>query len=362
MFSDSQFFFKVERPYCELNHGGRSLDGFIRVAKYGKDSRSQMYREVLPQLEAVKLQGLETLKKGAPDQNEVFLFAYRFSKLLDLPRNFSNFLGKYIGSDYIDHYTETEFQNRVKELSNDGYKFNFSYAQQFGRVIDKKPEFDLNTGFPYLSLGKLEIPNQKFIFQYKYIFQEGYIPILVLFKDRENGKTYVGVSRRAETKYDGSNGNSTGFLKHDLIHSYVQKYFDYVFFKNFNIKTLKEAIRIKKQTHQLLQKTISDYKGIKNKDLVDGIELVLFSLLHEQSMTYPYGTHLELSTRPDYYEKIIKFYLKNHRFGKEYGHLIRKTQVVKEAIEWVLKRTSEESHALQMAWGINLELETQKAN
>lgn len=330
----------------------RSLDQFEALTKKTNDPRSKMYSKAMHIITDARARGKQILENKASDQDQVFDFFKLTTFLIDLPKTYTNEIGHYAdGFESVNRYSRRALQTRLDEFNN---RFKTGGADVVLQgVIKNKPRItstDLKDGFQYISLAPNgDIPYMRFPFQYKYIFREGLLTMVDLFKDRERGITYVGISKRDFAPYDGQYGDGEAFTRHDRLHSFTQKYFDYLLFKEFKAYTTEQMIALKQRTNALLQARIAEYQSLPNKELRDAIEIWFFTTLHEQSKSYPIGVEADFKMKGgvQYYKDAIPTGLKEGRFGEEYKYLLDKPEVLDQAFEWLQSRAKKDAKTLR---------------
>lgn len=337
----------------------KKLDALLVVAEKGKDHRSQIYAQVKPEiLEAIEA-GKKVLDNKALNQNEVHEFFNKSIFLVDLANNIADRLTEFSQTTKMTKYRSREMQETLKILDR-------QFPNVFGQVLKKwipaevrnfkAQKDDLNRGFDLISIALYgNTPNLKFPFQHKIIFEDGLSTLLDLFKDRERGISYVGISRKEFAPYDGQHGSSKAFEKHDRVHAFTSKYFDLLLFQEFKADNLDKMVALKEKTNTLLQKRIAEYQAIENKALRDAIEVYFFISLHEQSKTYPIGVEMDVKAKGGlefYGSETVMNALKAERFGKDKMYLIDQPKVLEKALKWLIERTKEDAKTLRSQYNL----------
>ena len=329
----------------------RTLDAYIKVATHGKDLRSQIFRAALPRLTAIRALGASL--NAASSQKAIFNFTMNFSRLVDLPNAVADTVGYYAdGFDTVHHYNEAAMKERLEGLAYRYSDPNGIFADIIAakvKALNQRFEFGLESSFPSISINGDEIPERKFSVQYTYVMKEGLLTLRDLIKDRESGLFYLGVSRVAHTIYDGQWGNSVAFVSHDAIHAFVQKHYDAVLFEKYGAKSFADAKRMKTITNRLLTERLKELDQLGHPKLQQSAELVLFALLHEQALTYPVGTHDEMSKkdRKDFYVGNITEFINAGEFGPEYAGLIGHPELLQSAWDWVASGAARDTHVFE---------------
>lgn len=326
----------------------KKLNDLIDIASANHGTLSAIYREAMPVLiEASQLARL-IIRSRASDQNQVYEFFYKFSLLIDLPTNYTNAIGRRAdGFDNVPSFSEAAFQERLGEFLKT-HRSPDPILKTLIAEITSPPSATLSSSFNLIRVGGVLVPDDlSFSFQYQYIVKEGLLPLLDLFAHRESGRVYLGASFRPDSEYDSRIGTSAAFIEHDLIHAFTQKYFDQLLFNEFGANTLQKQVRLKRATNKLLQARIREYQSLSDPVMRDAVEVVYFSLLHEQSLTYPIGTSNELtnSNRFEAYGRSIPRENQNNRFGEQYKYL--QPGLISEALAWVKVRAEADSRSLR---------------
>lgn len=317
----------------------QKLETLIQMTQTQKGIQSEIYQRALPVLLSTQKLGREIHKSGANDQDQAYEYFYRFSKLIDLAVNYTNEIGRHAdGFASVDQFSVEAYNERLSEFLQK-YKSPEPILKSLIEKINANAPFNLSSSFKYISIGKKRLPDDlNFSFQYQYVFKEGILTLPELFKDRESGKNFLGISFSEYAPYDGQHGQATSFLRHDLLHAYTQKYYDLLLFQEFQADTIKKQSRLKAATHQLLTQRIGEYENIPDIQLRDAVEVSLFVLLHEQSLSYPVGiTHeLNLADSLDTYRSTIPQLTQTGFFGEQYRKLSKEN--IHLALEWVRQR------------------------
>lgn len=309
---------------------------------------NSIYKKALPEvLKAYEL-GQKIIRNKSTSQNEVFEFFYKFSQVIDLPKNFVRLMSNQIdGLRGLDQFTEIEFETRLK-LFKEHYKSEEPLLDHAIKELQKPIRFNLSSSFKYITINDKTLADDlKFSFQYKYIFNEGYFSLRELFQDRESGTVFLGVSFSDHAIYDGQHGNAVAFLKHDVLHAYTQKYYDMLLFEEFHADTTTKKISLKTKTNALLQSRVQELSQIQDKDLMAAIDVVYFTLLHEQSLSYPLGIENELraSEKVTSWKKRIFSGTQGGYFGQE--HVSLPEGSLSKALSWVHTRALSDAQTLK---------------
>lgn len=290
------------------------LNTLIQDITTKKHPNTNDYLAILPEIQAIKNKGEAIVRAKALNQDEVFKYFHGFSVIVDYP----------LRAD--------------KNVS--------LITQQI-----HSPNYSLKSAFPNSMVGSLTMPNQNFAFQYKYVFKAGVLSLKELFQDRESGTVYVGVTKSSRNEVDGTNYSALNFLRHDMAHAFIQKYFDQWTFSGLKATTAEQRQKIKKISHELLQARIKEYESLKDTELRDAIEVFYFMILHERGRDYPYGTAVQLNVAKEFgdYLRLAKAYLHNYQMGPEYFHLYG-TDVLPQALEWIKTRAMEDYRTLQSTY------------
>jgi hypothetical protein len=286
---------------------------------------------------AAKKLGQKIVAEAARDQNEVYKFIQMFTKLVDLPQDYADMVAYYAdGFDYVNGFTEEKLVERL-----DRFHEKFASPQIILEKMVKllNSEESLLSSYKYISVGDESLPDDlRFTFQYRYIFRHGILPLVDLFKDREKGIVYMGVSLVDWAPYDGQNGDASSFLNHDRLHAYTQKFYDRKTFIEFNAKLLEQQRRLKHLTNEFLTRRVEEYLAIAEKDFRLAVEATFFAILHEQSRDYPVGCHhdLEKPAKIIFYSEAIKRYAEKGWLGPEYKNIPQDNY--DKALQWVRDR------------------------
>lgn len=328
------------------------IDSMIQLAQSGEGTLAIVYKEAMPALRAVQKKGQSILESRAADQDTVFDFFLQFSSLIDLPKDYANLVGQHgDGFETLQKFSEEGFQERRREFEQRRRQSTEKLLKEVVQEVEKDSSLSLTSSYKYISVGRDRLPDDlNFSFQYQYIFKVGLRPLPELFVDRENGKVYLGVSFTEDAWHDGQRGQAKSFVEHDLRHAYTQKYYDQLLFAEFKADTLQKQIRLKQQTHQLLQARIREYQKREESEFRMAVEVVLFSLLHEQSLSYPFGVSQSLSKARDLnsYRRSIPAALLQNRFGDEYLGVSR--MAIMRALDWVQGRANADTITLRRTY------------
>ncbi len=333
-----------------------TLKRLVRHARNKEDYKAQIYSQVLPELNETLALGEQIIKNSASNQDQVYDFFNRSVVLIDHGITVGDSVGRAAdGFNNMGRFTNKGFHKRYQELHHGHDLSNFpldKFLEKNKKALE--PRFDKTTllsGFEYITIApEITIPdNLQFNFQYKNIFKEGVLTLEDLFKDRENGITYLGISQSEVAHYDGQHGDAVSFLRHDRIHTYTQKYFDKLLFEEFKAKRIEQMILLKTRTNALLQARIKEYHEIKDPALKDAVRILFFAFLHEQSRSYPIGVEHDFKNpiAVEFYTASTPEALKEGRFGEEYKYLLDKPEKMQEAMEWLKTRVIEDANTLR---------------
>ncbi len=319
-----------------INSALKKIDELIFIANSDVGIVSAIYHEALPTIKELRREGLDAAFSQASDQDKVYVFFYKFSKLIDLPLDYANQIGKQIaGFTTLKKFSDSEISKRLAHFKTDPKATKNILESAINEII-KNP------------IDNLQLVNwqlEPFAFQYKYIFNTGNLTMFDLFKGREAGSAYLGISFKDENYFDGKDANgAVEFMNHDLMHAYDQKSRDKELFEKFKANTYEKQVRLKKKTNLLLQEAIHEYQKITNPDLRNAIEMAYFITLHEQATTYPVGTTDDLSQQINSYKFSVPKMVKEKRFGKKNQHLA--TETIIQAFDWVYARAKLDSDKL----------------
>lgn len=327
------------------------LESMIDLAKSHKDSLAEIYFHALPVLQSTLEFGKKIIQLEANDQDQVYEYFQRFSQIIDLAINYTDKIGEYAeGYNSVTQFSEQAYQERLKDFLG-SYKTPIPILQAFIDKVNAKPKENLRTSFNYITINNIGLPNDlKFPFQYQYIFKEGILSLKELFKDRESGRVYLGISFSESAPYDGQYGNSISFKRHDEIHAFSHKYYDLLIFNEFQADTLEKMKRLKSITNELLQSRIAEYERIQNPTFRRAIELSFFVLLHEQSLTYPVATARFFDNPKNQFDLIqrVHQFLKMNHFGKSYKRLTKAQ--LNFAFNWIKKVSQEDLNQLMQSY------------
>jgi len=346
---------RIATPESEpmLRAAVEHLEDMIGRANQPTSLEDRIYQAAVPKMQALLEYGQELVRDGLVDQDQVAEFTSRYSHYVDLSRRYLSHLGEHTGQNLPRPLRESD----IDEIFSDYRRY---YGDPLGRSLShfiekyerrsRGNKLDLKAPFAYLSLESRPIPEMAFKFQYQYIFTSGVIPLRPLFENRESGRVFVGVPEVAETEFDRSKGNSFLFQRHDVIHAYLQKYFDHVVFEQLGIAEISQMKIFKSRTDEKLRMRVAEYLDLTDRTLRDSIEIVYFYFLHEQGRSYPFGV-IELNRDKasfDLHVRRLESAIRSKAFGDEYSSLALERSRVAEAIFWVLSRARLDAKSIQI--------------
>ena len=176
--------------------------------------------------------------------------------------------------------------------------------------------------------------------------------MLDFIKIRETGIAYLSMSFKQDPVYDGTEGNSVGFLAHEYLHTYTKKYFDLLLFEEFGADSIEKMTALKSKTNKLLLARVDEYLKIQDPKFRDAIELSLFTILHEQTHTYPVGAFHEIGSEKgmNFFRLAIMQGLVSGRFGDKYKYLDEDT--ILRALKWVRSRSKADTRSLKKSYNM----------
>lgn len=325
----------------------KKLDDLIQDANSNNGVKSKIYREALPLLYDLKKEAQKIIQMDARSQDDVFSFFYKFSQVIDLPKTYADKIGEFAdGFDFITEFTEQAYQERLESFLTK-YLSPEPLLKQLILKIGEGSKFALSKTYKYISIDRVDLPdNIQVPFEYKYIFKAGPLSLLSLFKDRETGKAFLGVSFSEVAPFDGHPGHATSFLAHGHLHAYTQKYFDSLLFQELGADTIEKQVRLKEKTNSLLQSRIFEYQKNADPKFRLAIEAVLFTFLREQCRTYPIGVanFYKDPAQIEAFKKIIYSATSGGRFGEEYKVISQ--NLIGRAFDWVRERVNFDANNL----------------